>query len=63
MDPLLANDIEVSLRTPPSEKLAQALELMATGLRLKRAALRNALPDAAEADIDSAMQAWLFADV
>jgi hypothetical protein len=62
MDALEQNDIEVSRRTPPAEKLAQALELMAAGIRLKRAALRTAHPNASEAEIDAAMERWLTAD-
>ena len=62
MDPLTAHDIEVSRGASPSEKLAQALELMDTGLRLKRAALQRAHPDASEREIDEAFERWLLDD-
>jgi hypothetical protein len=62
VDPLLQDDIEVSQRTDPSEKLAQALEMMATGVRIKRAALRAAEPGASENEIDAMLERWLTAD-
>jgi hypothetical protein len=62
VDRLLQNDIEVSQRTDPSEKLAQALDMMAAGVRIKRAALRAAEPDATENEIDAKLERWLTAD-
>ena len=62
MDQLLQDDIETSRATSPVAKLAQAIELMETGLRLKRAALRRALPDASEVEIDEAFERWLTRD-
>jgi hypothetical protein len=62
MDPLVAHDIELSQRTPPAEKLAQGLQLMELGLRLKRDSLRRAHPEASEAEIQRAFDAWLIAD-
>jgi hypothetical protein len=62
VDPLTAHDVEVSRGASPSEKLAQALELMEAGLRLKRAALQRANPDATERDIDEAFERWLLDD-
>jgi len=59
-DVLRSDDIERSRSASPEEKLAQALDLMATGLRLKRAALRDQLPDASEAEIQAAFEQWLF---
>jgi hypothetical protein len=63
MDALLLSDLEISRKTSPGEKLAQALEMMETGIRLKRAALRNARPEASEAEIEKALENWLVADV
>jgi len=62
VDLLLENDIETSRAASPEEKLAQAVELMETGIRLKRAALRHALPEATELEIDGALERWLIAD-
>jgi hypothetical protein len=59
VDPLLLDDIEQSKRTDPSEKLAQALDLMATGIRLKRVALRAAHPGASDVDIEAQLERWL----
>jgi Rv0078B-related antitoxin len=62
MDRLLQDDIERSQTTDPAEKLVQALEMMATGIGLKRAALRAAQPSASERDIDAQLERWLTAD-
>ena len=62
MDPLIQDDIETSRASSPQEKLEQAFELMETGIRLKRAALRQALPTLSEAEVDEALERWLFAD-
>jgi len=62
MDALEASDIELARRTPPEQKLAQALELMAVGLRLKREQLRREHPGAAEDEIEKLYLAWLLAD-
>ena len=62
MDPLLQDDIETSRATSPEQKLAQAIELMETGIRVKRAALRQALPEASESEIDEALERWLTED-
>jgi hypothetical protein len=62
VDPLVASDLEIARATPPGERLAQAIELMETGLRLKRANLRRAMPEATSAEIDAAFERWLFAD-
>lgn len=45
--------------TPPAEKARQAFELMRTGIRLKRAALRARHPDASPDQIENLLQAWL----
>jgi hypothetical protein len=62
VDPLLKDDIHRSQTTDPAEKLAQALEMMATGIRLKRAGLRAAQPGASEREIDAQLRSWLAAD-
>ena len=46
----------------PAEKLAQALELMETGIRLKRAALRNQRPLDSDEEIEKALAEWLATD-
>jgi hypothetical protein len=62
MNTLRQNDLEIGRQTTPGEKLRQTLELMETGIRLKRAALRNARPEASETEIDQALERWLIAD-
>ena len=62
MDALTADDLETSRRTPPEEKLAQVLDMADAGIRLKRAALRHASPNATEQDVDAALEQWLLAD-
>jgi hypothetical protein len=62
MDALAADDLETRRRTSPEEKLAMALELAEAGIRLKRAALRQALPDATEEDVEAALERWLLTD-
>jgi len=62
MDPFVEDDIEAARRTPPGEKLAQALELMEAGIRLKRASLSRTRPQATEREIDEALEHWLIAD-
>ena len=58
VDPL---DLDEARSTPPGVKLAQALELMEMGIRLKRAALRERHPEEDEAGIDALLDAWLEA--
>jgi hypothetical protein len=59
---VLGDDIELSQLTDPAEKLAQALDLMATGIRLKRIALRARRPAAMDSEIDAELERWLTAD-
>jgi hypothetical protein len=62
MDALAADDLETSRRTSPEEKLVMALEMAEAGIRLKRATLRQALPDATEEDVEAALERWLLTD-
>jgi hypothetical protein len=62
MDPLLASDRELAERTSPAEKLAQALEMMKAGIRLKRSALRHQFPASSETEIEDMLMAWLAKD-
>lgn len=62
MDALTADDIETNRRESPSEKLVQALELAEVGIRLKRASLRHAAPNATEEEIEAALERWLLSD-
>lgn len=62
MDRLRQDDIERARRTPPGEKLLQALDLMATGIELYRAGVRSRRPDATEAEIDAEVRRWLIRD-
>jgi hypothetical protein len=62
LDPLIQSDIEISRAATPAEKLAQALELIEYGIRLKRAALRSKAADASESEIDAQLAQWLASD-
>jgi len=62
MDPLLASDRELARQVTPAEKLAQALEMMTAGIRLKRAALRRQFPMASDTEIADMLTAWLVQD-
>jgi hypothetical protein len=62
VDALERDDIERSRRTPPEVKLAQALEMMAAGLRLQRVKLEREHPDANPEEIERMFTAWLRAD-
>jgi hypothetical protein len=62
MDALRQHDVDSRQEASAGEKLAQALELMAVGIRLKRVSLREALPTADELEIDRAVERWLFSD-
>ena len=62
MDALEAYDRQLAHELTPSAKLAQALDMMRTGIRLKRSALRRQYPEAEEADIDRRLAAWLSHD-
>lgn len=62
MDALEQGDIHIARTTDPGEKLAQALRMMATGLRMKRAGLVREFPDASEDEIERRFVAWLLQD-
>ena len=62
MDALREQDIAEARATPPAVKLAQAIELMDAGIRLKRAAIQQASPNASEREIDEAIERWLLSD-
>jgi hypothetical protein len=62
VDALLSDDISSARRSSPEEKLHQALELMAVGFRLERAALRLRHPEADEAEIERLFEAWLTSE-
>ena len=59
MDPLRADDISNAQTATPEEKARQAFDMMRTGLRLKRTALRLRHPGATDEEIDALMDAWL----
>jgi hypothetical protein len=60
LDPLVEHDIRVAGEVAPGEKLRQALELMAAGLRLKRDLLKRARPSASEAEHRATFEEWLL---
>lgn len=59
MDALQAHDGEEAAQLTPAEKLRQALEVMRTGIRLKRLTLCRQYPGADEAEIDRRLAEWL----
>lgn len=62
MDPLAQDDLTSAQKASPEEKLRLALELMAAGFRLERAALRQRHPGASEEDITRLFEDWLTAN-
>jgi hypothetical protein len=62
VDRLREDDLERARTTPPAVKLQQALEAMATGIRLKRVALRRRHPNASDDELESMLRAWLERD-
>jgi len=62
MDPLERSDLELERALTPAQKLAQAIDVMATGLRLKRQALRRDHPTASNEELEALYLAWLFSD-
>ena len=59
VDALRQHDVETARRTPPEEKLRQALELMDAGLELKRQSLRARHPEASAEELDKLFLDWL----
>jgi hypothetical protein len=59
VDALRRDDIERARRTVPAERAKQALALMSTGIRLKRAALRARHPTESEIEIAARLRRWL----
>ena len=62
MDALEANDRKVARELSAAQKLEQALEMMSTGIRLKRSNLVRQFPNAGEAEIERLLTAWLTRD-
>lgn len=62
MDPLRQDDLERARRTPLQERARQAFELMRTGIRLRRAALRTRYPEEREDQIEARLRRWLARD-
>jgi len=62
MDPLRRDDLERARATPAEERARQTLEVMRSGFRLKRAALRTRFPSASPEEIDALFQRWLERD-
>ncbi len=62
MDPLLESSIELERRRSPAERLAEALELMDWGIRLKRSQLATQHPGASADELDAMLARWLRRD-
>ena len=62
VDRLLAADIQEIRSTPPAIKLAQALEMMRTGIRLKRVSLAQQNPKSTAEEIERMLDEWLLED-
>jgi hypothetical protein len=59
VDPLRKDDVAEMHAASPEEKARQAFDLMRTGIRLKRASLRERHPDATDEEIDAMLREWL----
>lgn len=59
MDALQAHDREEAGQLTPAEKLQQALELMRTGISVKRQTLSRQYPDVDDAEIERRLAEWL----
>jgi kynureninase len=62
VDALRRDDIERARAASPEEKARQAFDAMRTGIRLKRAALRERDPQATAEQIEQRLQRWLERD-
>lgn len=62
MDRLRHDDLERARRTPLRERGRQAFELMRTGIRLRRVALRARFPEEGEEQIEARLRRWLARD-
>jgi hypothetical protein len=62
VDRLREDDLQRARSTPPGERLLQALELMVTGIRIKRAALEAENAGASAEEIEALLQRWLERD-
>lgn len=62
MDRLRHDDLDRARRTPIEERARQTLEMMATGIRLQRVALRSRYPEATEEEVEQRLRAWLARD-
>jgi hypothetical protein len=62
VDRLAQDDIDEARKAPPEVKLTRALDMMAAGMRFKRAALALQHPGATDAELDAMLHAWLMAD-
>ena len=62
MDRLRQDDLDRARCTTPEVRAAQALEAMRTGIRLRRAALREQHPSASEVEIEALLKRWLARD-
>jgi hypothetical protein len=62
VDALDADDLAQARELMPATKLAQALDMMQAGIRLKRASLRQQDPTADETEIERRLTDWLSRD-
>jgi uncharacterized protein YaeQ len=62
VDPLRRATLDEARRTTPEQRARQTLELMQTGYRLKRAALRARHPDETQEELEARFRAWLEGD-
>jgi hypothetical protein len=62
VDALLKSSIMLARQKTPGQRLAEALELMDWGIRMKRGRLASQHPDAGPAEIDAMLASWLSRD-
>lgn len=60
MDPIEFDEIQRARKTPQGEKLWQAAELMALGIRMMRRNLRRRYPMAPTDEIEARLRQWML---
>lgn len=59
MDPIRRDDLARARKMPVEERARVALEVMRSGIKLKRSALRARHPEASEGEIEAMLARWL----
>ena len=62
VDSLLESSLVLEAAKPPGQRLAEALDLMDWGIRMRRQKLARDNPGRTDAEIDAMLEAWLARD-